>query len=366
MRTIIALFSEVRSMRRVALLVAAVALLHSMAGAQIANERLFYYTDTEDSYASFVKHIDQISIVAPGSYIIDSLGIMWGNIDRRVLELAKRNGVRVMPLIINETFHQPSLKRLLADTAARGRSVRTMVDLCRQHGFWGLQFDIENVSLEDRDRLTAWYTEAARALHGAGCKISIAVVHRPGEFAGPLAYHRFLFDSWRGGYDLAALGKVGDFISIMTYSQHTRRTPPGPNAGIPWMRDVVDYFLRFVPPEKLSLGVPLQSMRWFTREDNALPERARSWSETLSWTWASGLAERNSAALHWDSVQAVSYAYYPNGGTFEWLFMEDVQSFRAKLALAKEKKLRGFSAWVLGPEDERIWEVLKAEPRGKE
>jgi len=46
--------------------------------------------------------------------------------------------------------------------------------------------------------------------------------------------------------------------------------------------------------------------------------------------------------------------------------MEDVKSFRAKLALAKEKKLRGFSAWVLGPEDERIWEVLKAEPRGKE
>ncbi|MGI9078127.1 MAG: hypothetical protein ACR2G6_12495, partial [Gemmatimonadaceae bacterium] len=150
--------SEVSSMRRVGLLVFAVAILHAPAAAQIANERLFYYTDTEDSYASFVKHIDQISIVAPGSYTIDSLGIMWGNIDRRVLDLAKRNGVRVMPLVINESFHQPSLSRLLADTAARARSVRTMVDLCRQHGLWGLQFDIENVSVADRDRLTAWYT----------------------------------------------------------------------------------------------------------------------------------------------------------------------------------------------------------------
>ena len=34
------------------LLIAAVACLYSHADAQIANERLFYYTDTEDSYAS--------------------------------------------------------------------------------------------------------------------------------------------------------------------------------------------------------------------------------------------------------------------------------------------------------------------------
>ena len=241
-----------------------------------------------------------------------------------------------------------------------GRAVRTLADLCRQQGYWGLQFDIENVSIQDRELLTSWYTDAAKALHAAGCKISIAVVHRPGEMAGPLPYHRFLFDSWRGGYDLAALGRAGDFVTLMSYSQHTRRTPPGPSAGLPWMRDVVDYALRFIPPEKLSLGVPLQSMRWYTREDPSLPERARSWSEPVSWSWGSGLAERNGAKLQWDPEQGVTYAYYANGGTFEWLFLEDVQSFRAKLAVAKEKRLRGFSAWVLGPEDERIRRTVLA------
>jgi spore germination protein YaaH len=46
------------------------------------------------------------------------------------------------------------------------------------------------------------------------------------------------------------------------------------------------------------------------------------------------------------------------GGTFEWLFLENARSFGAKVALMKEKKLRGFSAWVLGPEDPAIWGVL--------
>jgi spore germination protein YaaH len=40
-----------------------------------------------------------------------------------------------------------------------------------------------------------------------------------------------------------------------------------------------------------------------------------------------------------------------------------VRSFRAKRDLAVEKRLRGYSVWVLGPEDERIWELLRSEQR---
>ena len=57
----------------------------------------------------------------------------------------------------------------------------------------------------------------------------------------------------------------------------------------------------------------------------------------------------------------VPYASYTVGGVNEWLFLEDVRAFKAKLDLAKEKKVRGFSVWVLGPEDERIWDVLKTD-----
>ncbi|MGH7721064.1 MAG: glycosyl hydrolase family 18 protein [Gemmatimonadaceae bacterium] len=329
------------------------------APAQAAAERLFYYVDREDSYASLVENIQQITVLGPQVYTVDSLGIVWGGLDPRVLALARRHGVKVMPLLVNEGFHQPSLRRLLADTAARARATRTMADLCRSEGYWGWQFDIENINLQDRDLFTAWYAEAARALHDARCTISIAVVHRSGTMAGPTGYHRFLHESWRDGYDLAALARAGDFISVMTYSQHTRRTPPGPVAGLPWMREVVDYFLKFMPPEKLSLGIPLWGEHWYTRYDAGIPERARSWSETVSWAWGAGLAERHGAALQWDSVQTATWAYYPNGGTYEWLFLEDVRSFRAKLDLAREKRLRGFSAWVLGREDQRIWEALR-------
>lgn len=333
----------------------------SSSEAQGAGERLFYYVDRADSYNSLVQHIDQITVVAPQVYVVDSLGIMWGTLDRRVKEMAEKHGVKVMPLFTNEGFNQPELHKLLSDTAATRRATESMAAICRDNHYWGMQFDVENINITDRDRFTKWYSNSADALHAVGCKVSIAVVHKTEDGAGPTAYGRFMQDSWRGGYDLAALARAGDFISMMTYSEHTRRTTPGPVAGLPWTRAAMEYFLRFVPAEKLSLGIPTYGGHWFTRGETIGTDRASSTSETVSWSWGSGMAERNSAAIQWDATQQVPFASYMVGGINEWLFLEDVRAFKAKLDLVKERKLRGFSVWVLGPEDERIWDLLKKE-----
>ncbi|MFN2636487.1 MAG: hypothetical protein ABR585_05645, partial [Gemmatimonadaceae bacterium] len=176
-----------------------------------ALERLFYYVDREDSYRSLVQNIDQITVLGPQVYTVDSLGIVFGELDSRVIALAKAHRVKLMPLVVNENFNQPALRKLLADTAARGRATRSLLELCQRNGYWGIQFDIEAVNIQDRDLLSAWYRETASALHRGGFKLSIAVVHRTEETAGETAYHRFLQDSWRAGYDLAALASAGDF-----------------------------------------------------------------------------------------------------------------------------------------------------------
>jgi spore germination protein YaaH len=184
-------------------------------------------------------------------------------------------------------------------------------------------------------------------------------VHRPDDLAGPTRYHKWLFRNWRAGYDLAALAEIGDFVSVMTYSQHTRRTPPGPQAGVPWVEDVVEYFLQHMPAEKLSLGIPTGSQHWYTsQEDRIQPEMARSYSENVPWDRAVALVERYGAELIWSEEQQVPYAFYERGGTFEWIFLENARSFEAKLGLVGKHGLRGFSVWVLGSEDPGIWSSL--------
>lgn len=346
-------------MRRLASVALAAAGFCALPAAAQDPERLFYYVDNEAAYESLVANIDRIDVVAASAYFVEEDGVVWGDLDPRVIALARAHGARVIPLLVNRGFDQQALHALLTDDAARARVAASLAELCRRHDYDGIQIDFENLSINDRDAFTRFYRESAAALRAAGCGISVAVVHRPDELPGPTPYHKWLFDSWRGGYDLAALGDIGDFISIMSYSQHTRRTPPGPQAGIPWVEDVVEYFLRFVPAGKLSLGIPVNSQHWYTSyEERITPELARSYSAQLSHARALGMIERYDATVQWNDDHQVGYAFFPVGGTFEWIFLEDARSFRAKLDLMQRYGLRGFSVWVLGPEDPAIWESL--------
>jgi spore germination protein YaaH len=305
-------------------------------------------------------NIDRIDIIAPASYSVDQDGVVWGEIDVRVMGLAQAHDVPVMPLIANPGFNQVMLHELLVNDAARARTIASLLELCRRHGFDGIQFDFENLNINDREAFTRFYREAAEALHGAGYRISIAVVHRPDALPGPTRYHKWLFKNWRAGYDLAALADAGDFISVMSYSQHTRRTPPGPEAGLPWARAVAEYFLQFMPPEKLSLGIPVGAQHWYTsQEDQIEPERARSYSQSLTYARAQALVDRYDAEVFWSETAQVPFAHFHRGGTWEWIFMEDARSFRAKLDLTRELGLRGFSVWVIGYEDPGIWRELE-------
>jgi spore germination protein YaaH len=336
----------------------AAAVFHAPAAAQ-QGERLFYYVDNDAAFASLAANIDRIDVLAASAYYVEEDGVVWGDVDPRVIALTREHGVRLVPVLVNRGFDQQALHTLLGDDAARARIAASLAELCRRHGFDGIQIDFENLSIHDRDAFTRFYRETAAALRAAECGISVAVVHRPDELPGPTPYHKWLFDSWRGGYDIQALGEIGDFISIMTYSQHTRRTPPGPQAGTPWVEDVVEYFLRSVPAEKLSVGIAVSSQHWYTSYDERMvPELARSYSAQLSHTRALGMIGRYDADVKWDDRQQVSYAFFPVGGTFEWIFLEDARSFSAKLDLMRRYGLRGFSVWVLGPEDPAIWEAL--------
>lgn len=325
-----------------------------------SGERVFYYVDRESSWDSFVAHADQIDILGPQTYSVDSLGIVFGDVDREVMTLAKQHGVKVMPLVVNESFNQTELHKLLTDSTARTRAITALVELCRRNGYWGIQFDVENVSIADRDRYTVFYTAASKALHAAGYTISIAIVPRDGDLAGATAYNRWIFDSWRGGYDLAALGRASDFVSWMSYDQHTRRTPPGPVAGLPWMRDGVEYALRFIPSSKLSVGTPLYGDAWSVQADPSMPLRAGVVGTGVTYAWGVHLIERSGGTIQWDDVQKSSFGVAPVGGVNTWVFLSDARSFAAQTALIPQYRLRGFSAWVLGQEDPRIWDALPA------
>lgn len=321
------------------------------------SENLFYLVGSTESYQSFIQHADQISIICPDVYQIDSVGVITGEVDRRVLELARQKGIKVMPLFAS--FDQKGIHALLTSEAARKEAIRLMLFYGRQFKYYGWQFDIENVYFTDKDAYTSFFRQAADSLHKYGFAISSAVVKsdQPAPESANPAYHRFLYENWRGAFDIPAIAAASDFISIMSYDQHTAYTPPGPVAGIPWMNRIVRYLLDSgIPPEKISLGIPDYSDYWFPTVDHRGPGSTR---DEIGYAAAKDLMDRYQATSKWMDEQQVNYAYWETGGIFNWLFLEDARSFIPKFKIAESNHLRGISVWVLGSEDPAMWNELK-------
>ncbi len=332
----------------------AATLIATPLAAQQRPEALWYSVGSEESTQAFLAHADKISIVSPQTYFVDSTGTVSGGIDKRLVDAARAKDVKIIPLVMNPGFDQPTMHRILVHPDARRRAIRSITALCRENGFDGIQFDFENIHIGDRDAFTSFTRETADSLHAVKCTLSAAVVPRTGDLAGPTPYHAWIYNNWRGAYDLKALGEILDFMSYMTYAQHTGGSTPGPVAGFEWMERSLKFALAAgVPPQKLSLGLAAYSDWWFPTYD--VKNGAHTTGRDVSYKTAMGVLTRSGVTPTWDDRQKMYFAMWEEDGVFQHVFVEDARSFEAKLALVKQYGLRGYSVWVLGLEDQALW-----------
>ncbi len=334
----------------------ALALMSGGASAQ-RPEALWYSTGGDSSTVHFVDHASQIDIVSPQVFSLQSTGRITGHLDPRVVTAARAHHVKLVPLVMNPGFSQPAIHRVLTNRTAWHRAIRSLAALCRDQHLDGIQFDLENVNIIDKHRFTAFVREAVDSVHRAGCTLSAAVVPRASEDPGTNSYDKWIYANWRGVYDYKALADTLDFISYMTYAEHTGGSPAGPVAGYPWMVDCLRHVLALgVPPSKISLGIPSYSDWWFPAYTEKEGSRMRG--RDIPYVRAESLLTANGVHAAWDSVQRSPNAVWSDNGVFRYLWIEDTRAFIAKLALVSQYHLRGYSVWVLGTEDPALWPAL--------
>ena len=155
---------------RLSLLILAVAAGWPVATADAQRLESLWYLRGEQSIQSFLRHAYQIAIVAPQVFTMDSTGAIRGQVDPRVIETARAKRVKLMPLVMNPGFDQPTIHRVLTVPEARKRALESLVaswpavvDQVRQSNAMlaALLADARPVALAERDVTVAFPTGAA-------------------------------------------------------------------------------------------------------------------------------------------------------------------------------------------------------------
>ena len=333
----------------------------AVSGAAWARPRaIFYLTSGPESVRSFLAHSKQIDLLVPTWYQVDENGLVTGAPNELVMERARSEKLPVMPILA--LFNKKGFHALASDTVAQSRMNEAMIRECKMHGYVGFQFDFENIDWTDRDLLSALVKSSAEALHKEGLQLTIATVPNAPGYPGSGGFAKWIYTDWRGAYDLAAIGKYADLVCLMTYDQHTRWTTPGPVAGWQWTVENLEYALKFVPKEKLSLGIPVYGYHWFTGAptvDKASGnEQPNPGAEYINTENALLLAKEYGGKVEWDAEDHSAYLYFYRDQMREWIYFTDLRTFKDRYQLAEQDGIDGFCSWVLGEEDPEIWSFL--------
>ena len=325
---------------------------------------LFYLTSGPDSIRSFLAHSTQIDLLVPTWYQVDENGLVSGAPDPTVLKRANEDKVPVMPILA--MFNKKGFHNLSMNSAAQALMNEAMIRECKAHGYTGFQFDLENVDWLDRDRLTALVKASAEALHTAGLQLSIATVPNAPGYPGQGAFAKWIYTDWRGAYDIGEIAKYVDLVCLMTYDQNTRWTMPGPVAGWEWTVDNLNYALKTVPKENLSLGIPVYGYHWYagapTKDAATGEDKPNPTADYIGTLNALQLATAYNGKIQWDETDHSAYFWFYRDQMREWIFFTDLHTFKDRYELVQKNGLQGFCSWVLGEEDPEIWKFLPRHP----
>ena len=310
-------------------------------------ERLFYAVDDAAGVASLVAHGAEVDVLAPQVLTLEADGTLAGALPPALAAAARACRIPLVPLVVNPGFRPEPILEVLDSPERQARAIAALLSRARAEGWAGVQFDFEHIPAAARDRYTNFVRTAGAAFRGAGLSLSVAVVAQHSQEPG--AYAPGFWEEWAGVFDYAALADAADFLSLMTYDQHTRLTGPGPVAGLPWVEAVLAHALAQVAPAKLSLGIPLYYRAW----------RSRGGPGYGGFREAQALRELLGVPARWDPVQRSPFFVAAGDATVTTVWYEDARSLAERLALVRRHGLRGFSAWVLGQEDPAAWTLLQ-------
>jgi spore germination protein YaaH len=320
-------------------------------------EVLGFYTEKEGTYPGSQPTVDSqfnsLTIIAPFWYKLDdkSPGSLIDSVSpdhkKTVIQGAHEKHLKVY-MVVHNLFYETVEKgkqvasNVLINDSNRKVFIQNLRKETEQFKYDGINIDMENLNLTDKDSFSLMIKELSDALHHDGKVVTVSVPANTGDSRA---------NPWSPWFDYEKLGNYSDGLMIMTYDEHNPRTKPGSTASVDWTEATIHYALKQgVPPLKILLGIAGYGWDWDTTADKAVYS-----------SYAQLMDQKNKykAKVVWDShSQTPHFNYVDKDQHNHQVWFENSDSLEFKLNLVEKYNLRGIGIWRLGLEDPKYWKII--------
>ena len=236
------------------------------------------------------------------------------------------NGVAPVLTLTNQResggFSGDIAHAVIADEEVKTKLIQNVMEYLDRRNYFGLNIDFEYVREEDRTLYTQFLLDFAAALRRVGYSFSVALAPKISQEQSGLLYT---------AHDYGAVGSIADKVIIMTYEWGYTYGEPMAVAPIDKVRQVLDYAVMEMPPEKILMGMANYGYSW------TLPYKKGTAARPLSLPEIPQTAYSQYADIRFDdTAQSPFFRYYDSAGTEQIAWFEDPRSIEAKMKLVSE------------------------------
>lgn len=314
------------------------------------NEPIMMYWEAVYSFnpdTSTIPVLKGVNVASPTWYeLIDESGNVSSKVSQNYIDWAKERDYHIWALVSN-AFNIDRTHAFLHSAPARKNFIDRMISEALTYGYEGINVDFENVYLADKDALTHFINELAFEMRKHDLIVSMDVTIMGGS------------DNWSKCYDHPFLGKIVDYLVIMTYDEFWASSPiSGPVASYAWVYRSIEQLASVVEPDKLVLGLPFYTRVWretpSTERINAMTTK----STAIGMEAQKNFIERNQLTPIWDENAKMYYASFIEEGALVKIWIENERTLGHKAQIVNDLGLAGVAAWTRSLGTAEIWETL--------
>ena len=271
------------------------------------------------------------------SYGFTTTGELLPIQDEELLEAAKNADVKPMlvltPFGEDGTFSNQLVNTLVESDEVQETLIENLYGVVTEKGYSGVNVDFEYILAEDKDRYVEFIRKLRARLSPEGYLTSVCLAPKISVDQPGLLYE---------GIDYQALGEAADYVFCMTYEWGFTYGPPMSVSPINKVREVLDFAVSQIPPDKIMMGMSNYGYDW------TLPfVRGESKAVTIGNVEAIRIARQNDAEIQFDEVAQAPFFTYTLDGQEHVVWFEDARSINARLRLVPEYGLKGAGYWQL-------------------
>lgn len=307
-----------------------------------------YYSEYASAPDRSGTTIDGINVVSPAFFHLNKNGKLVSNVGTKgqdYIQWAHENGYKVWPMVQNAGDGMMSVTSSIMNSyEKRQELIESILNMCIEFQLDGINIDFENMKKEDKDLFSRFIIELTPRMKEMGLVVSVDVTAPDGS------------DTWSLCFDRHVIGDVADYIVFMAYDEYGASSEKaGTTAGYDWVELSLKKFLETeeIESDKIILAVPLYARLWTVDSTGKVLSQKAVSMKDIEDTLPEGVKKE------WNDSLKQNYVEFTQDGNIKKIWIEDMQSLKAKVGLISQYNLGGIASWEKDMESEEVWQLFK-------